>query len=1409
MNPSCDISKLIDAWLAALEQSGEEREQGAQAMEAISASAAKGDPFELWDAIDGEIAKCKTSKMQAKLIEFRNSFQEHLGAAEIASVTALLKDSPNAAWEKWVTALAQSVAVFRFWLSVRLCAEPLPFPASNTELTEKVKRAAPLFGKGRWMETCEAITGLAGAEFVPKSVRAELLATVAEIQINLYGRKERGLRLLEAASALAENDVLVLSATAGYWLDQGASEKAEGLYRRAIEASPHKALGYAGMGDCRERLGDSTGAEEWCTKGIDAAPGDSDGYIQLIKVYGNPKRFSACEAYLPSLLERIIVVNPQDEYQTYLDMGDVYKQNKQSEKAYEWYAKAAKLDPARPDAHVYAGNYDVEQERWASAEANFLKAIVAAPNVFDGYSGLGDLRERQKLWEEAVDWFKRALERSPEREGSLRTRLAMIKAKMEKFAEAEQILEETLASDKEIPDPKDELEYLAETYYEERQDTEGAKRIYAAILRIIGDDYAADYHNRIGNLEYYLNEDALASEEYRKAIAARPGYAVFHRNLADAYRELKKYKEAREELEAALQIDADQRTHKKKLALIFNGEGNDAYAAGQYAQAIEGYKQAIEATPDDAVFHSNLALAWERLQEPGERSEGIENALREVKEAHRLAPDEGYEEAVHRLERKKAAVEQFGEKVLDRVHFVTPLVVEIAANLIPLTAGANDELRTDVSESVEKLRVRIREKFGVQIPGVRFRGNESDFTDGTYVVQLMEVPVATGEIVLNKRFYDGSQEMLSKHGIAAENATNPVTGEDGYWVQEKDWSKAQGAGLELWGVMEYPLRHFEAVIQGNLSEFAGHDELMNDVEQEIPEAPTLLKNGLEKLSALTGVCRALLSEGTPIRPFAAIYKGFAKLLAEGQSLNAIAEEIRTLPEVCPKLQGNNENFTHFRLGPRFERALKSFVYRGGRQPVLAIPPTDCQNVLNAVKEALREARRPALVVTDKEIRPFVRQLVALDFPGIPVLASRELGAELRSREMPQIEWEYQRSAERASVARPASPEQKDARDSKRQGINQREASETAGKAAESVRVTVFVGEKALERFGERGEQQIAERFGVMQDGLFEELGVFVPDARLEKDSSLAEAEFRFQINELLLPVKAGLKEGEYLIDETANRLALLKIEAKTAVNPSNGTEAAIVGDRKARDTCARFGLNTWDSAAYLVLELSEEIRKHAALFQTLAATGFILDGLQSLRPRLVEAAVTRFGLENLSKILRDLLNEEISIRDLRSILEGLLSINGVTNADVSEFIVFFHGADNLCPVLGAGSLSDLTTEDYAEAVRTTLKRYISYKYTKGGGTLPVYLLDRKIETRLARIPAQPLSMKESQQLVEAVRRQTPAAAAARASVLLTTSDVRKTLYTLLAGELPRISVLSYQELSPNLNIQPLERISLT
>jgi type III secretory pathway component EscV len=179
----------------------------------------------------------------------------------------------------------------------------------------------------------------------------------------------------------------------------------------------------------------------------------------------------------------------------------------------------------------------------------------------------------------------------------------------------------------------------------------------------------------------------------------------------------------------------------------------------------------------------------------------------------------------------------------------------------------------------------------------------------------------------------------------------------------------------------------------------------------------------------------------------------------------------------------------------------------------------------------------------------------------------------------------------------------------------------------------------------------------------------------------------------------------------------------------------------------------------------------------------------------------------MTRILRHLLDEGISIRDLRTILDGLLAVDGVTTADVVETIVFSPNTGIKFPSVDSRPVHELRPEELAECARTVLKRYISHKYTRGGNTLVVYLVEPGIE-KMVRASTGPLAQADCDRIIDAVQREVGTSMPSyQMPVILTTMDVRRKLRLLIEAEFPELAVLSYQELSPDMNIQPIARIS--
>jgi type III secretion protein V len=320
-----------------------------------------------------------------------------------------------------------------------------------------------------------------------------------------------------------------------------------------------------------------------------------------------------------------------------------------------------------------------------------------------------------------------------------------------------------------------------------------------------------------------------------------------------------------------------------------------------------------------------------------------------------------------------------------------------------------------------------------------------------------------------------------------------------------------------------------------------------------------------------------------------------------------------------------------------------------------------------------------------------------------------------------------------------------------------------------------------------GGKFLFELVPFMRDGLFVELGVRFPGVRARGNPGLPPGAYQIQINEV--PVVTGQATlGHILVNDTVDRLRLMNVEGFDAVNPATRQPAAWVPEQH-KDMLESAGLTTWDVSGYIILHVASVLRRHAREFVGVQEVQTMLDQLEKAFPAIVKEVVPKVvTVLKLTDILGRLVEEEISIRDLRGILQALAE-QGQVEAD-----------------------SVMLTEH----VRSSLKRYVSHKYARGTNTLVVYLLDPQIEdairSSIKRTSAGThlaLEPDIAQEIVQAVKNECGhLPPTAQRPVILTSMDIRRYVRKLLEYEFnPPFSVVSYQELSPELNIQPVARIS--
>ena len=221
-----------------------------------------------------------------------------------------------------------------------------------------------------------------------------------------------------------------------------------------------------------------------------------------------------------------------------------------------------------------------------------------------------------------------------------------------------------------------------------------------------------------------------------------------------------------------------------------------------------------------------------------------------------------------------------------------------------------------------------------------------------------------------------------------------------------------------------------------------------------------------------------------------------------------------------------------------------------------------------------------------------------------------------------------------------------------------------------------------------------------------------------------------------------------------------------------------------RDRAVAAGYAVVDQTSVLATHLAEVIRQNAHELLTRQETKRLLDRLGESHPKLADELVPKLvSLGEVQRVLQQLLREQVSIRDLGTILESM-----VETAAISKNPVML-----------------------VESARQSLSRALVKPLLSADGTLRVLALDAEIEQELSRAfdpqassPAQlPLQPPFARRLLEGIKRLAGDQLALASPVLLCPTPARFHLRRLLEPFVPKLVVLSPGEVPPAVPVQTL------
>lgn len=304
--------------------------------------------------------------------------------------------------------------------------------------------------------------------------------------------------------------------------------------------------------------------------------------------------------------------------------------------------------------------------------------------------------------------------------------------------------------------------------------------------------------------------------------------------------------------------------------------------------------------------------------------------------------------------------------------------------------------------------------------------------------------------------------------------------------------------------------------------------------------------------------------------------------------------------------------------------------------------------------------------------------------------------------------------------------------------------------------------------------------------LYLDFGVPFPGIHLRFNEGLKDGDYLIQLQEV--PVARGrLRPAQLLVQERSSQLELLGVPFEEGDPVLPGQPTLWVGEEH-RPRLERAGCSVLSMDQVLTWHLSHVLREYAEDFIGIQETRYLLEQMEHSYAELVKEALRIIPLQRMTEILQRLVGEDISIRNLRSILEAMVEW-GQKEKDVVQL---------------------------TEYIRSSLKRYICHKYSSGNNILPAYLLDQQVEEQIRGGIRQTsagsylaLDPAVTQAFLQQVRQTVGDLSGMQSKpVLIVSMDIRRYVRKLIESDYYGLPVLSYQELTQQINIQPLGRIAL-
>ena len=335
-----------------------------------------------------------------------------------------------------------------------------------------------------------------------------------------------------------------------------------------------------------------------------------------------------------------------------------------------------------------------------------------------------------------------------------------------------------------------------------------------------------------------------------------------------------------------------------------------------------------------------------------------------------------------------------------------------------------------------------------------------------------------------------------------------------------------------------------------------------------------------------------------------------------------------------------------------------------------------------------------------------------------------------------------------------------------------------GDVKDASKISISIGYSLVPLVDEGKAENLVPKVTRLRKEISKALGFIVPGVRIRDDLNLEASQYQIKIGQKIVADDIIFADKILAIpgDNTTLELSGLKVK-----EPAFGVEAYWIDKEKRADAEAKDYVIV-EPDEVLTTHLSELINNYASDLLGQEEVQELLDNLQLSHPNLVETVVPKvMPLNQLTSVMKCILEEGVPISDLRLILESLSSMN----------------------------VQKLDADEISERIRPQLVPLLIQKLIKFKDTIPLITfapeLEQLVLTTVRQNPEEKMLLLEGTLAKKILSNLNDASEACNKEgkpvFLIVAPQIRKHVAKFVRSQLPSINVLSFMELPEDRSVE--------